>query len=170
MHPIIIILVLIAIIYRSTSLLNIAGIKAGMRNMLYLFQHCPASLLMQARRVMAILNGDFSTKRRDEAGRNVAFFEGIVEQMPEAVIICAGAVIRSSNAACERILGARFMETSIADLLRNKMEGDVEMLIALTEDIQSKPIPLFFKKDETDVVHLKMSLMPMADARIYSTA
>jgi hypothetical protein len=75
-----------------------------------------------------------------------------------------------SNAACECILGARFMRTLIADLLHNKMEGDVEMLIAPTEDIQGKSMPLLFKKDDTDVAHLEMLLMPMAHAQVYSSA
>jgi PAS domain-containing protein len=169
MYPVIIILVLIAIICQATSVMNIRGIEAHMRNVLHLLQHCPASVLMQTPRVMAVLNGDFSNRRRDETSRNAAFFESIVEQMPEAVLICSTATlsIKSSNAACERILGERFVGQSIGDLLKTRFEGDVQRLLDPSADQRSKVDNLLYRKDKTDTVNLEASVMLMADVTVY---
>jgi len=169
MYPVIIILVLVAIVCQTTSIINIRGIETHMRNVLHLLQHCPASVLMQTPRVMAVLNGDFSNRRRDETSRNAAFFEGIVEQMPEAVLICSSSTltIKSSNAACERILGARFVGQSIGDLFKMKFEGEIQGLLAPSTDQRGKAESLIYRKNDTDIVNLEVSVMPMADVTVY---
>jgi class 3 adenylate cyclase len=169
MYPVIIVLLLVAIICQATSILNIRGIETHMRNVLHLLQHCPASVLMQTPRVMAVLNGDFSNRRRDETSRNAAFFESIVEQMPEAVLICSTStrLIKSSNAACERILGGRFVGESIEELLKTRFDGDVQGLLDPSTDQRAKADNLVYRKNETDTVNVEVSMMLMADVTVY---
>ena len=73
---------------------------------LSLLLHCPPEVVMQTNKIMDVLSGDFTTKSREGMARRTDFFDSILKNVPDSVIVLNDQlIVESMNRATERIYG-----------------------------------------------------------------
>ncbi|OHT07038.1 Adenylate and Guanylate cyclase catalytic domain containing protein [Tritrichomonas foetus] len=71
-----------------------------------LLHHCPPDIVLQTSKIMAILSGDFSITTKDSVLRQTDFFDSVLKNVPDSVIIVNEQfIVESVNRATERIYG-----------------------------------------------------------------
>jgi class 3 adenylate cyclase/PAS domain-containing protein len=163
------ILYVICIICEVICIGALRGIDHHMRRVLALLLHCPSSIILQTPRVMSVLCGDFSTRKRDDSTQNAAFFRSVVLQMPDAIITvhADSMVIASTNQACERIFGAGAAEGSIIDFFKTHFQGNVDNIISAHGEEGGRQESLTYQKDPQASVNLDVYEIPMGETIVY---
>jgi PAS domain-containing protein len=80
--------------------------ETGLKFALYILFHCPDEIILSNSHIMRILSGKFATKTKVANIRNSIFFEQLVQELPDSIIILTeNGIIKTINKATERILG-----------------------------------------------------------------
>jgi class 3 adenylate cyclase len=170
MHPAMISLLVVAVIFECAAILQMLGMQAHMHRVLRLLLHCPPWVVLQTSKVMTILSGDFANRRRDESAKTAAFFRQVVMQMPDAILTIDAStfIVTSQNTAAERIFSASMIGVDIGEHLRSSQwSGPVAHILAVSGD--SKPVTetLVYQKDETTSVNLETTVHTIQDSYVY---
>jgi class 3 adenylate cyclase len=112
---------------------------------------------------MAVVNGDFDVQGRGDSHKSADFFATVIEQMPDAVMLCSATTLRisSANLACERIFGARPVGETVQEFLGRGFDGDTAALFDPLSEGRGKNIELVFHKSELDTVNVEGIAMQM---------
>jgi class 3 adenylate cyclase len=139
-----------------------------MERVLMFLLHCPVQAVLQTPRVMAVLSGDFGTRRRDEAGRSALFFHSVVSALPDAVVTVAAdtLLIVSTNESCDRIFGAGVVTGSIAEFIETRFQGATEGLIKDREKCANATVA--YAKDPQTTVNLEVNSIHMGETIVYT--
>jgi class 3 adenylate cyclase/PAS domain-containing protein len=159
----------ITIICEFRAILALRATDRHMRRVLTLLLHCRSSVILQTPRVMSVLCGDFSTRRRDDSTKNAAFFRSIVLQIPDAIITVNAdtMIIASTNQACERIFGAGIACGSVIDFFRDHFQGNVDGIISPHNEEGGRQESLTYQKDSQAIVNLDVYEIPMGETIVY---
>ena len=131
---IVIIVLIVAFIILVFILVAIHQSETKMRFALSLLASCPPNVVLQTPKIMDILTGDFSSKSRDTSSHNSAFFDSIVQSIPDSVIVCnSNFKVTRLNKATERIYGVdskEFIDTDIQEFFSNSsmFKGNINEL------------------------------------------
>jgi class 3 adenylate cyclase len=165
-YTILAVLLVLAVVFQIGALIQINEMDSHMRRVLKLLLHCPAGVIMHTPRVMAVLSGDFRSKRWDEGVHKPAFFKQVVTNLPEAVFtLDSERVIRSMNTAADRLFGSDILNQPIALFLREpRFSGYLARLIAVPVDGTAITEQLNFQKSPTVVMHFETTAQAIQDA------
>jgi class 3 adenylate cyclase/PAS domain-containing protein len=164
MYAVVIVLMVIAVIVHVLAIANLLGIDKHMRSVLHFLQHCPSGVVLKSPRIMAIVNGDFSSGARSDSKKSPEFFRTVIEQMPDAVILCVGAnhVITTANTACERLFGERHIGEPIDQFLGHGFEGDMTALQeSFADKKEGNAVQCVFHKTDGEAVNIECTAIPM---------
>jgi class 3 adenylate cyclase/PAS domain-containing protein len=166
--PIVGALIAIAFVLQVISIAAMNETSNEMRKVLMFLLHCPVQAVLQTPRVMAVLSGDFGSRRRDEAGRSASFFRSVVSALPDAVVTIAveTQLVISTNESCERIFGPGVITGSLQELLEARFQGNTEALIKEREKCSN--IMVAFVKDQTTTVNLEVNAIHMGETVVYT--
>jgi class 3 adenylate cyclase/PAS domain-containing protein len=166
MYPALVVIIVLAVITICFATFNLLRIDAHMRTVLRFLQHCPPDVILKSHRIMAVINGDLSSGRRTDAKKAAEFFSTVIEQIPDAILFCTPATytITSSNAACERIFGARFLQAQIQDFLGQGFKGQTAALYDPLSEKRGKTVELVFSKSDVEEVNLEAFSIEMEKA------
>jgi class 3 adenylate cyclase len=168
-YPIFIVLIVLAVLFQIGAILEIIGMQTHIRRALRLLLHCPASVILQCPKVMSVLSGDFSTRRRDEGAKTSVFFRQVVMQIPDAILtIDTGTMtITSQNTAAERLFGDKTIGTRVVDFFGPHWTGPTGTILAIGADSKGVTEALIFRKDDTTTVNLETTVHTMSDSLVY---
>jgi class 3 adenylate cyclase len=155
-------------VFEILALMQIRRMEIHMRRTLELLLHCPAAVIVQCPKVMTVLGGDFSTRRRDETAKTSDFFRSVVMQMPDAILTVATETmtIVSANAAADRTFGEGLVGQNITDFLTKSFQGNVEA-IAKTLDAKGATEELMYQKGTESSLNIETTVLPMGDTTVY---
>jgi class 3 adenylate cyclase len=168
--PIIIVLLIFSVLFEIGSILQIRNMEVHMRRTLQLLLHCPVNVILQCSKVMTVLGGDFSTRRRDEGAKTAAFFREVVIQIPDAIVTALTDTheVVSVNMAAERAFGEGLVGRNVREWLAGHFQGDVEALLwSSPTDAKGKCESLTFQKDAETLMNLETTLLPMGDTVVF---
>ena len=102
-----VIIILVVIFIFVVLILNeVHTVNEKMNFALSLLLHCPPAVVMQTSKIVDLLAGDFSSRSRDLTTRNTEFFDNIVDNLPNSIIITTPeGIIEKINKATKRIYG-----------------------------------------------------------------
>jgi guanylate cyclase len=146
--------------------------EVHMRRTLQLLLHCPVSVILQCPKVMTVLSGDFSTRRRDEGAKTAAFFREVVMQIPDAIVTAAADTqeVVSVNMAADRAFGEGVVGKNVREWMTAQFQGNVQALFSnmtTTPGAKGKDESLSFQKDAETLVNLETTLLPMGDTFVF---
>ena len=103
---IIYVLLVIAIITELIFLRDMAMSESRQKFALKLLLHCPGNVVVSNPSITALLSGNFQEKSIDSTNRKSDFYELLVQEMPDAIIILDhNGIIQNVNTATHRIFG-----------------------------------------------------------------
>ncbi|OHS95554.1 Adenylate and Guanylate cyclase catalytic domain containing protein [Tritrichomonas foetus] len=173
-----IIICIIAIVIEIINMIAIQMSENNLRYALSLLLMCPAKMVLSNSHILNVLGGNFHNKTLDQTTRGSDFYDGLVEEMPDSVIIItAGGIINSANKATtslfnktkEELVGNRI------DLIGNLFkegnpfqkyfDGNIQN-ISNSDKAANKEtnieMKLSFDKDDS-VVHVLMNLVMLPE-------
>jgi len=93
--------------------------KYHMKYALSLILHCPASSISQSTKIISILSGDFSSKGFDITSRNSSFFQSVIDNLPDSIMLTdQKGIIISMNRAFLKYFGQ-----SLSNLISENVSG-----------------------------------------------
>jgi class 3 adenylate cyclase/PAS domain-containing protein len=111
--------VIIAVLVCFLIQLSAAVENRQLKFVLRLLLHANPTIVAGTPKIMDVLGGDFSNRHKDKSHRNNVFFEDILQNLPDAVIITnAQYVIVSLNAAFERIYQHELISGDIREFFK----------------------------------------------------
>jgi guanylate cyclase len=128
-------LLAVAVIFEIAAMVQIMRIEIHMRGVLQLLLHCPAHVILQTARVMAILSNGFATPHRADDIRSPTFFRQVVDNMQDAVLtVDSSKIVTGLNQAAERLFGDHPLNMTIQTFLAPpKWTGNMPTLITVKE-------------------------------------
>ena len=98
-------MIVLVFVCEIVILINLADAEKRLKFCLSLLLHCPINVVMQTKKIAAVLSGDFS-ESHETATRNNEFFDQIVQNLMDGVIVAEmDQKIISVNAAVTRMMG-----------------------------------------------------------------
>ncbi|OHT07880.1 Adenylate and Guanylate cyclase catalytic domain containing protein [Tritrichomonas foetus] len=169
-------LLAIAIIFEIAFIVVINMSEERQKFALRLLLHCPGNVVVSNSHITAILAGNFSLKHIDSTTRDAEFYDVLVKDLPDSVIICdlMGNII-SANVATGRVYGLdieQLVNTPISDLGK-QIFGDDNPFQGIPESQQNSFVGFEknfeFKRNDGNIIHVVLSLSMVHESLIVST-
>jgi class 3 adenylate cyclase/PAS domain-containing protein len=163
MNTVLAVMMAIAALVQVLAISNLLSIDRHMRTVLHFLQHCPAGVVLKSPRIMAVVNGDFSSGTRSDSKKSAEFFRTVIEQMPDAVLFCSAGTysITSANTACERIFGGKYIGQTIQTFFAKGFVGEFASLYDPLAENKGKTVELTFQQSETETANVEATAIPM---------
>ena len=142
---------------------------------LRLLLHCPGNVIVTNAHITAILAGNFSLKHTDSTTRDAEFYDVLVTDLPDSVIIAniEGSIL-SANKATQIVYGIEpetLVGTSLTDMGKN-IYGNDNPFTALTDQQQNNQgfeKQLHFTKEDGNVIHVELIVSIVHESIIVTT-
>jgi len=143
-----------------------------MRFSLEMLLLCPPEALLQNQLLTNILAGRFETKTKDDTYHDDEYFKSIIQEMPDAIIVCSlDGIILEYNAAASRLFEDR-IETAKGDTFQNFFGKPFFNAPDTIHPIIAKQPPqeveTTYKDNKNDTQHLKVSSKPFPDRIVFT--
>ncbi|OHS97016.1 Adenylate and Guanylate cyclase catalytic domain containing protein [Tritrichomonas foetus] len=164
-------IVIVAIILEIFYMFIVSASENNQRYALSLLLMCPTKLVLNNQHIISILSGNFSSKNHDSTTRGAEFYDALVEEMPDSVIIMnQNGIITTVNKASTSLF-----EINKEDLLGQSIrklgeifneENPFTHVFDSVEDLKNKTgfsKSLSFKKENQNYhVNLTLNILPDA--------
>ncbi|OHS98748.1 Adenylate and Guanylate cyclase catalytic domain containing protein [Tritrichomonas foetus] len=156
--PVLVLLLIVALFFETASIIQIIIIEKHMKNVLKLILHVSSKIVLQTPNIMKVLSGDFK-KQRETASRNNYFFQNVVSNLPDAVIVIDQEKnVKSVNTAFSRILSIEEEEVkgkTISEIFDQKFEGNIQNLVSIISGGKPKNETLIYTKSDGNKINLE---------------
>ena len=140
---------------------------------LRLLLHCPGNVVVSNSHITALLSGNFHEKQIDSTLRDAEFYEILVKDMPDSIIICdIDGIIQTVNNATKRIYSVEPSElvgkhiATIGDKFNNG--NPFKEIFDKTEKVNTETC-LVYKDEEGNDVHLEMAFTVLGESCLVTT-
>jgi len=129
-----VVLLLCTIVFASAAIvIHNATVFRTIIFTLNLFLQCPYQSILQNSKIISIISGDFDSSEKEQTNRDSSFYENVVNELPDAIIVCdSSLIVISTNKKSENIFQIHPTELigkSIKDfLIPSHFSGDISSL------------------------------------------
>ena len=170
-YPIVIALMVIAVLMEFVVLYQIRAVDSHMREVLCLLLHCPPSVVLQTGRIVKVLSGNFSTGRGDGGNRDAEFYNDVVQNLPDAVIVASlpDLKIEIANKSTMRIFGIGELDSIIGKTIPEffsdqEFSSDIAILRAATKQ---ETVTVTYNGQNASEIALQISLLVIGTKHVY---
>ncbi|OHT01476.1 Adenylate and Guanylate cyclase catalytic domain containing protein [Tritrichomonas foetus] len=163
-------ILLIAVIIEIVFIYSINKSEERQKFALKLLLHCPGNIIVSNSHISSILGGNFKTRQVDSTTRNSEFYDKLVKDIPDSVIICnLDGKIMSINYATERIFELEdheIVNTNIVEFgKRFKEENPFESYFGVNQKMNCDKEVSFVKPDG-NLSKIELTINSISDAII----
>jgi len=165
------IFVVLGLIATIAMLLDIKKTEHKMRYALEMLLLCSPEPLLQNQLLTNVLAGRFESKSLDTSNHGDEFFRSIIQEMPDAIIICSlEGIIQEYNKAAERLFEGRIEEAvghSYQSFFEHQYfdQGTISDFTKKTPPAETETI---YKTPNSDSVHLRIDSKQFPDRIVFS--
>ena len=151
-----IVILVVAFVLVCIIVAQVSSAESKLKFALRLLLQCPDGVVMNTPKIVEILSGQFSRKSRDTTNRSSHFFDNVMRNLPDTVIVTNGQYqVESVNNSFQRLFGIESYSGDIRDFF-NQPQFTGNMSAFLGD--QNKDLDVQYKASADAVVtHLRVS-------------
>jgi len=161
----IVLLIEVSVLFRERSILHFIVSQ---------LLHCPTNVLLDSPKIMELLSGDFSTQKTESSQRNAQFFESIMNNLPDAIVVTDNAfIIQTINNATRSFFQIDNDEWFYGKNIKNVFYSESfvngppkDSLTPLT--LPKVPFTISFKMSDNSVSHFQVFVDKIDSSIVFS--
>ena len=157
----IIVLMIVATVFTFMILYFVSVTEEQLKFCLRMLLHCPMSVIMSTPKIIDVLSGDFQRHTKDSKARSGAFFDHVLLNLPDAIIITGNQFqIEKVNTSFQRIFHRDNIDGDARDFFNSsEFHGDCSQIFTQSPNEINKVTHVEFSYDGVST-YLAVSLAP----------